>query len=148
MNWSKTIKINDHRRLVFNHYEMKIALLIDGVWCWGKTFTDSKLFDLVNHMCNLLYVGLYNRYAVEFNSKDKLHGQKSMLEFSTLCCLGFEQIIKPDSYSISKDLVFEPNEEIDTFVHLVTDFEVSYEKLARSIIDDYLNFGMRITHDT
>ena len=84
MNWSKTIKIDDQRVLGFNPYEMKIALLNYGVPVWSKTFTDSKLFDLVNHKCNLLYVGLYNRYAIDFNSKDKLHGQKSMLEFSTL----------------------------------------------------------------
>ena len=141
MNWSMTIKIDDQRVLGFNPYEMKIALLNYGVPVWSKTFTDSKLFDLVNHKCNLLYVGLYNRYAIDFNSKDKLHGQKSMLEFSTLCCLGFEQIVRPDSYSIDKEIVFEPSKEIDAFVHLVISFEQSYEKLARSIIDDHPNFG-------
>ena len=137
MNWSKTIKIDDHRVLGFNHDEMKIALLNYGVPVWSKTFTDSKLFDLVNHKCNLLYIGLYNRYAVDFNSKDKLHGQKFMLEFSTLCCLGFEQIIQPDSYAISKALAFEPNEEIVKFVDVVCTFEETYEKLSKSIIDNY-----------
>ena len=137
MNWSKTIRIDDHRVLGFNHYEMKITLLNYGVPVWSKTFTDSKLFDLANHKCNLLYLGLYNRYAVDFNSKDKLHGQKSMSEFSTLCCLGFEQIVKPDSYSISKALAFEPNEEIVKFVDVVCTFEEAYEKLSKSIIDNY-----------
>ena len=64
--------------------------------------------------------------------------QDATREFSTLCCLGFEQIIKPDSYSVSKEIEFKPNEEIDAFVHLVISFEESFDKLARSIIDNHI----------
>ena len=138
MNWSKTIKIDDHRRLAFNPYEMKIALLIDGVWCWGKTFTESVGYDTVSSWCEVYYLGMHHRYGADMLSKYKPRQQGATREFSTLCCLGFEQIIKPDSYSISKELVFEPNEEIDTFVHLVISFENSYDKLARSIIDNHI----------
>ena len=138
MNWSKTIKIDDHRILGFNPYEMKIAMLVDDVEVWSKTFTESVGYDTVSSWCELYYTGLYKRYGVDMLSKYKPRKQDATREFSTLCCLGFEQIIKPDSYSISKALVFEPNEEIDTFTHLVISFEISYEKLARSIIDNHL----------
>lgn len=137
MNWSKTIKIDDHRVLAFDPHSMTIALHNYNVFVWRRTFDESAAYDAVNDRCNLLYIGLYNRYAVDFNSKDKLHGQKSMLEFSTLCCLGFEQIVKPDWYAASKAIVFEPNEEIDTLVNLVCQFEESYTALAKSVIDNY-----------
>lgn len=107
------------------------------MFVWRRTFDESAAYDAINDRCNLLYIGLYNRYAVDFNSKDKLHGQKSMSEFSTLCCLGFEQIVKPDWYAASKAIVFEPNEEINTLVNLVCQFEESYTELAKSVIDNY-----------
>ena len=119
MNWTKTIKIDDHRRLGFNPYEMKIALLIDGVLCWSKTFTKSVGYDTVSSWCEVYYLGLHHRYGADMLSKYKPRQQDATSEFSTLCCLGFEQIIKPDSYSISKAIEFEPNEEVDAFVHLV-----------------------------
>ena len=138
MNWSKTIKIDDHRKLGFDPYEMKIALLNYDVEVWSKTFTESVGYDTVSSWCEVYYLGLYHRYGVDMLSKYKPRQQDATREFSTLCCLGFEQIVKPDSYSISKALVFEPNEEIDTFTHLVISFENSYEKLARSVIENHL----------
>ena len=140
MNWSKTIKIDDHRVLAFNPYEMKIALLNYGVWCWSKTFDVSVGYDTVSSWCEAFYLGLYGRYGVDMQSECESRKQGAIREFSMLCCLGFEQIVKPDSYSIDKEIIFEPSEEIDAFVHLVLSFEQSYEKLARSIIDDHPNF--------
>ena len=137
MNWTKTIKIDDHRVLAFNPYEMKIALLNYGVWCWSKTFDVSVGYDTVSSWCEVYYLGLHHRYGADMLSKDMHRKQGATREFSTLCCLGFEQIIKPDSYSVSKAIEFEPNEEIDAFVHLVISFENSYDKLARSISDNH-----------
>lgn len=141
MNWSKTIKIDDHRELGFDPYSMKIALLNYGVPVWSKTFTESVGYDTVSSWCEVFYLGLHHRYGVDIQSEYEPRKQDATREFSMLCCLGFEQIVKPDSYSIDKEIVFEPSEEIDAFVHLVLSFEQSYEKLARSIIDDHPNFG-------
>ena len=137
MNWAKTIRIDGQRVLAFDYSKMKIALLISGVEAWSKTFTDSKLFYLVNHRCDLLHVGLYGRYNIDIASNVKMRSQRALLEYSALSCLGFEQIVKPDSYSLSKMLKFEPDEEIETFVELICAFEKSYATLARSIIDKH-----------
>ena len=138
MNWSKTIKIDDHRRLAFDPYEMRIALLIDGRLGWSKTFTESVGYDTVSSWCEVYYLGLHHRYGADMLSKYIPRKQDATREFSTLCCLGFEQIVKPESYSVSKAIEFKPNEEIDAFVHLVISFENSYDKLARSIIDNHI----------
>lgn len=139
MNWSKTIKIDDHRVLGFNPYEMKIALLNYDVEVWSKTFTESVSYDTVSSWCEVYYLGLHHRYGADMLSKDTHRKQDATREFSTLCCLGFEQIVKPDSYFVSKVIEFESNEEIDAFVHLVISFENSYDKLARSIIDNHIS---------
>ena len=138
MNWSKTIKIDDHHKLGFDMNSMKIAMLLDDEYAmWIRTFTDSTLYDVISMRCTQFYLGMYKRAGEDHcNTTHILPPKYDIDEFTLIMLLGFEQLVQPDYY-VDDQHKFKFDEEVHTLANLVIAFEESWNNLTKTIIDRY-----------